>query len=110
MHDSYVVEGERSRISVRPFDDFLDLLTRFARPTPSPMSCSGIREALGNCILQSDCVLRSNPPRTPQDCLKHHVDELPEECQLLRKSFFECKKGMVRSTPVHLPALVAALR
>ncbi|GAA5844327.1 hypothetical protein JCM3766R1_002911 [Sporobolomyces carnicolor] len=66
------------------------------------MSCSGIREALGNCILQSDCVLRSNPPRTPQDCLKHHVDELPEECQLLRKSFFECKKGMVRSTPLDM--------
>lgn len=69
------------------------------------MSCSGIREALASCILKSDCVLRSDPPRTPQDCLKHHVDELPEECQLLRKSFFECKKGMVSSNSLAAPEI-----
>jgi len=33
--------------------------------------------------------------RKPSDCLKHHVDELPEECQSLRKATFECKRGMV---------------
>lgn len=64
------------------------------------MSCQGIRAALADCILRSDCVLRSDPPRSPQECLKDHVDELPEECQLLRKSFFECKRGMVRPCPL----------
>lgn len=78
----------------------LDLYSSFPLAQHLGMSCSGIREALASCILQSDCVLRSDPPRTPQDCLKHHVDELPEECQLLRKSFFECKKGMVSRVSV----------
>ncbi|BGP32403.1 hypothetical protein JCM10296v2_004184 [Rhodotorula toruloides] len=59
------------------------------------MSCKGIRQALADCILRSDCVLRSDPPRSPQECIKEHSDELPEECQLLRKSFFECKRGML---------------
>ncbi|GAA6052908.1 hypothetical protein JCM3770_004403 [Rhodotorula araucariae] len=59
------------------------------------MSCQGVRQALADCILRSDCVLRSDPPRSPQECLKAHHDELPEECQLLRKSFFECKRGML---------------
>ncbi|GAA5964531.1 hypothetical protein JCM21900_000631 [Sporobolomyces salmonicolor] len=59
------------------------------------MSCRGVRKALADCILKSDCVLKSDPPRTPQDCLKDHADELPEECQLLRTSFFECKRGML---------------
>ncbi|GAA6028342.1 hypothetical protein JCM8097_006986 [Rhodosporidiobolus ruineniae] len=59
------------------------------------MSCAGVRQALADCILKSDCVLRSNPPRSPQECLKDHTSELPEECQLLRKSFFECKRGML---------------
>jgi hypothetical protein len=31
----------------------------------------------------------------PSDCLKHHYNELPEECQSLRKATFECKRGMV---------------
>lgn len=60
------------------------------------MSCKGIREALAQCIMRSDCVLKSDPPRSPQECLKEHHEQLPEECQLLRKSFFECKRGMVR--------------
>ncbi|GAA5833895.1 hypothetical protein JCM9279_001653 [Rhodotorula babjevae] len=59
------------------------------------MSCQSIRAALADCILRSDCVLRSDPPLSPQQCLKDHVDQLPEECQLLRKSFFECKRGML---------------
>lgn len=73
--------------SLRPLDPSLAHLVR--------MSCKGIRQALADCILRSDCVLRSDPPRSPQECLKEHSDELPEECQLLRKSFFECKRGMV---------------
>ncbi|GAA5843395.1 hypothetical protein JCM11251_002468 [Rhodosporidiobolus azoricus] len=59
------------------------------------MSCKGVRQALVDCILKSDCVLRSDPPRSPQECLKEHSKELPEECQLLRKSFFDCKRGML---------------
>ena len=58
------------------------------------MSCGVIREALVSCLLKSDCVLRSDPPKSASDCIKS-VDELPEECVHLRKAFFECKRGMV---------------
>jgi cytochrome c oxidase assembly factor 5 len=58
------------------------------------MSCNVIREALVSCLLKSDCVLRSEPARTPSDCLKDSA-ALPEECSHLRKAFFECKRGQV---------------
>ncbi|SCV71859.1 BQ2448_4553 [Microbotryum intermedium] len=59
------------------------------------MSCSGVRTALAECLLKTDCVLKSEPARTPHECLQHHSDELPIECQQLRKAFFECKRGML---------------
>lgn len=58
------------------------------------MSCNGVRTALAECLLKTDCVLKQG--NTPQDCLQHHSNELPLECQQLRKAFFECKRGMVR--------------
>jgi cytochrome c oxidase assembly factor 5 len=33
--------------------------------------------------------------RLPSECIKHHIDELPEECRSLRLAAFECKRGMV---------------
>ncbi len=70
----------------------------------SPLqSCQNIRNNLAECLLRTDCVLRSDPPRTPSDCLKNHHDELPDECKQLRKSFFECKRGMV-SRPQRMKA------
>ncbi|KAH8929281.1 hypothetical protein BT69DRAFT_1256392 [Atractiella rhizophila] len=57
------------------------------------MSCNRIREDLGNCLLRSNCVLRDG--NTPQDCIRNHMDELPEECKLLRQALYDCKRGML---------------
>lgn len=57
-------------------------------------ACAGIREDFANCLLRTDCVLKQG--RTPQECIQKHADELPEECQFLRKSLATCKRGMVR--------------
>ncbi|KZT62362.1 hypothetical protein CALCODRAFT_426452 [Calocera cornea HHB12733] len=55
--------------------------------------CQPIRDDLADCILRSDCVLKQG--RTPSDCLLHHQDELPTQCQHLRRALFECKRGML---------------
>lgn len=57
------------------------------------MSCEPILNALKQCLLASDCVTKEG--RLPSDCMKNHALELPEECQLLRLSMFECKRSMV---------------
>jgi cytochrome c oxidase assembly factor 5 len=41
--------------------------------------------------------------RLPSECIKHHIDELPEECRSLRLATFECKRGMVSLPPRVLP-------
>lgn len=56
-------------------------------------SCQNLIAALKDCLMHSDCVMKHG--NLPSDCLKHHVNELPEECQSLRKATFECKRGMV---------------
>ncbi|KAJ3999543.1 cytochrome c oxidase assembly protein PET191-domain-containing protein [Lentinula boryana] len=56
-------------------------------------SCQGLLNALKDCLMHSDCVVKQG--KLPSDCLKHHIDELPEECQSLRKATFECKRGML---------------
>lgn len=58
-------------------------------------SCQNLILALKDCLKYSDCVVKDG--RLPSDCLKNHADELPEECQALRKATFECKRGMVSS-------------
>jgi cytochrome c oxidase assembly factor 5 len=64
-------------------------------PPPPHMasSCQNLIAALKDCLMQSDCVMKQG--NLPSDCLRHHADELPEECQSLRKATFECKRGMV---------------
>ncbi|KIM90738.1 hypothetical protein PILCRDRAFT_45650, partial [Piloderma croceum F 1598] len=56
-------------------------------------SCQDLLSALKNCLLHSDCVLKQG--RLPSECLKEHIDELPEQCQSLRKAMFECKRNML---------------
>lgn len=56
-------------------------------------SCQNLIAALKDCLKYSDCVLKDG--YKPSECLKYHADELPEECQSLRKATFECKRGMV---------------
>jgi cytochrome c oxidase assembly factor 5 len=56
-------------------------------------SCQQLVQAFRDCVIQSDCVQRDG--RLPSQCLREHANELPEECQALRKATFECKRGMV---------------
>ncbi|TRM68062.1 cytochrome c oxidase assembly protein PET191, partial [Schizophyllum amplum] len=56
-------------------------------------SCQGLIAALKDCLMHSDCVIKDG--RLPSDCLKNHVDELPPDCQTLRRATFECKRGML---------------
>ncbi|KAJ8698239.1 hypothetical protein PTI98_004972 [Pleurotus ostreatus] len=56
-------------------------------------SCQALLAALKDCLMHSDCVLKQG--NLPSDCLKNHTDELPEQCQSLRKAHFECKRGML---------------
>jgi cytochrome c oxidase assembly factor 5 len=55
--------------------------------------CGPLLAALKDCVLHSDCVLKNG--KLPSECIKHHLDELPEECRSLRLATFECKRGMV---------------
>ena len=55
--------------------------------------CEPLLAALKDCVLHSDCVIKEG--RLPSECMKHHIDELPEECKSLRLATFECKRGMV---------------
>ncbi|KAJ7283719.1 cytochrome c oxidase assembly protein PET191-domain-containing protein [Mycena rebaudengoi] len=56
-------------------------------------SCQGLLAAMKDCLLRSDCVVKDG--NKPSDCLRNHTDELPEECQMLRKATFDCKRGML---------------
>lgn len=68
--------------------------------------CEPLLAALKDCLLHSDCVIKNG--NLPSECIKQHLDELPEECKSLRLATFECKRGMVlypfpfsNSTPSH---------
>ncbi|KAF8271764.1 cytochrome c oxidase assembly protein PET191-domain-containing protein [Lactarius quietus] len=55
--------------------------------------CEPLLAALKECVLRSDCVVKKG--RLPSECIKNHIDELPEECRSLRLATFECKRGML---------------
>ncbi|KAI0254269.1 cytochrome c oxidase assembly protein PET191-domain-containing protein [Lactifluus subvellereus] len=55
--------------------------------------CDPLLAALKDCVLHSDCVIKKG--NLPSECIKHHIDELPEECRSLRLAAFECKRGML---------------
>jgi len=62
--------------------------------THMPSSCKEIRAELAECILKSNCMVVDG--LSAKDCL--HPDNeyrVPAECIAIRKSFFECRRGMV---------------
>ena len=56
-------------------------------------SCEPLLEALKDCLMRSDCVLKKG--KLPSECLRQHTDELPDACKSLRHAVFECKRGLV---------------
>ncbi|XP_015584796.1 cytochrome c oxidase assembly factor 5 isoform X1 [Cephus cinctus] len=55
--------------------------------------CAGVRADLKMCLLKSDCCKVHK--RTPRECLRITDGSVPEECQALRVSFFECKRSLL---------------
>ncbi|KAG1046585.1 hypothetical protein G6F43_010933 [Rhizopus delemar] len=50
-------------------------------------------EELIECMLKSKCVLKGN---TIKECFQpEHKDDVPEECLSIKKSFAECRRGMI---------------
>ncbi|RMD43445.1 hypothetical protein DV735_g1595, partial [Chaetothyriales sp. CBS 134920] len=59
-----------------------------------PSSCRDLREALAQCLQQSDCILVQR--HQPLDCLAPPLlYTLPESCQQLKRGFSDCKRGMI---------------
>lgn len=59
-----------------------------------PSNCQEIRQELIECMLKSDCVLKKR--NTVKDCFKEeHKADVPDECLSIKKSFAECKRGMI---------------
>ncbi|RKP08378.1 cytochrome c oxidase assembly protein PET191 [Thamnocephalis sphaerospora] len=60
-----------------------------------PTSCHDIRQELADCLLQSDCVLKQR--HSVRDCLQKEElqDSVPERCRAIRKSFFDCRRGLL---------------
>lgn len=59
-----------------------------------PSSCRQLRDALAQCLQESDCVMVQR--NKASDCLRWPlVETLPTQCQQLKKGFGECKRGMV---------------
>ncbi|KAI8880699.1 hypothetical protein K501DRAFT_224308 [Backusella circina FSU 941] len=59
-----------------------------------PSNCKEIREELIECMLKSKCVLIQR--NTVKECFKkEHEADVPSECQSIRKSFAECRRGMI---------------
>ncbi|KPM40450.1 hypothetical protein AK830_g6112 [Neonectria ditissima] len=59
-----------------------------------PSSCKELREALAQCLQESDCVMVDR--NRAGDCLREPlVDTLPLKCRQLKKGFGDCKRGMV---------------
>uniref|UniRef100_A0A803W283 Cytochrome c oxidase assembly factor 5 n=1 Tax=Ficedula albicollis TaxID=59894 RepID=A0A803W283_FICAL len=50
-------------------------------------ACSGVREDLRQCLLESPCVLQEN--KSPKQCLREG------HCRSLQVTFFACKRSMV---------------
>ncbi|KAI0320226.1 cytochrome c oxidase assembly protein PET191-domain-containing protein, partial [Amylostereum chailletii] len=55
--------------------------------------CEPLIIAFKDCVLHSDCVVKQG--NLPSNCVKEHLDELPEPCLSLRMATFECKRGLL---------------
>ncbi|XP_053445676.1 cytochrome c oxidase assembly factor 5 isoform X2 [Nycticebus coucang] len=78
-------------------------MPRYYEDKPEGGPCSGVKEDLGVCLLQSDCVLQHQKTtevnvhrkkvhkegKSPRQCLKEGY------CKALQYSFFECKRSML---------------
>ncbi|KKA30967.1 hypothetical protein TD95_001331 [Thielaviopsis punctulata] len=59
-----------------------------------PNSCRELRDALAQCLQQSDCVMVQR--HSAADCLREPlVDSLPPACLQLKRGFGECRRGLV---------------
>lgn len=79
-------------------------------------ACAGVRADLKMCLLESDCCrivsyktldiysllefiphnnLLNKNKKTPRECLNMNDGSVPNECQVLRNTFFECKRSIV---------------
>ncbi|KAK4194129.1 cytochrome c oxidase assembly protein PET191-domain-containing protein [Triangularia verruculosa] len=57
-------------------------------------SCKEIRDALAQCLQESECVMVQRNKAT--DCLREPlIDTLPLKCRQLKKGLGECRRGMV---------------
>lgn len=54
-------------------------------------ACAGVRADLKMCLLESDCCRLDK--KTPRQCLQDN--NVPPECQVLRNTFYECKRSLV---------------
>lgn len=55
--------------------------------------CAGARADLKMCLLESDCCRLEK--KTPRECLNRVDGSVPTECQVLRNTFFECKRSLL---------------
>ena len=58
---------------------------------PDSRPCGHLRVQLKICLLQTDCCRIEK--KTPLQCIREN--NVPEECQALRTSFFECKRSIL---------------
>lgn len=78
-------------------------------------ACAGVRADLKMCLLMSDCckkvssnayknagliyMVSTQDKKTPRECLQGN--NVPSECQVLRNTFFECKRSLVSYLKKH---------
>ncbi|KOX78828.1 Cytochrome c oxidase assembly factor 5 [Melipona quadrifasciata] len=55
--------------------------------------CAHLRAKLKTCLLQTDCCKIER--RIPKECLQIRHPSIPDECYLLRQSFFDCKHSII---------------
>ncbi|KAJ8921689.1 hypothetical protein NQ315_010599 [Exocentrus adspersus] len=56
-------------------------------------ACAGVRADLKMCLLESDCCKIHK--KTPRECLRLNDGTVPSQCQVLRNTFFECKRSLL---------------
>ncbi|KOS13564.1 hypothetical protein Malapachy_0217 [Malassezia pachydermatis] len=54
--------------------------------------CDQLRADLVECLKKSDCMRVEG--RTGKECLTHHLQSLPPECQQAYHGFVECKRSL----------------
>ncbi|XP_001607289.1 cytochrome c oxidase assembly factor 5 [Nasonia vitripennis] len=55
--------------------------------------CADVRAQLKMCLLNTDCCKIHK--MTPRECLLSHHPSVPDECHVLRYTFFECKRSLM---------------